>query len=217
VTVQYDGLKPVRVDKVVVSTQHQPNIPQSTIRADMIEHVCKPILPEGMVDSKTEFFVNPTGAFSIGGPQGDTGLTGRKIIVDTYGGMAKHGGGCFSGKDPTKVDRSAAYMMRYVAKNVVAAGLAKRCEIQVAYAIGKAEPMGIYVDTWRTNTIPEEKITELILKYFDLTPRGIIDKLNLRRPIYKQTAAYGHFGRIDLDVPWEETDMADILKKEAGV
>ncbi|MCE5314629.1 MAG: methionine adenosyltransferase [Armatimonadota bacterium] len=217
VTVQYEGGRPVRIDKVVVSTQHQPNIPQTTIRADMIEHVIKPILPEGMFDDKTEYFVNPTGAFSVGGPQGDTGLTGRKIIVDTYGGMAKHGGGAFSGKDPTKVDRSAAYMMRYVAKNIVAAGLAKRCEIEVAYAIGKAEPMGIMVDTWRTNAIPEDKISELVWKYFDLTPRGIIDKLDLRRPIYKQTAAYGHFGRTDLDVPWEDTDMADILRKEAGI
>ncbi|MHB9038261.1 MAG: methionine adenosyltransferase [Armatimonadota bacterium] len=217
VTVQYEDGKPVRIDKVVLSTQHQPNIPQSTIREDMIEHVISKILPQDMVDDKTEYFVNPTGVFSVGGPQGDTGLTGRKIIVDTYGGMAKHGGGAFSGKDPTKVDRSAAYMMRYVAKNIVAAGLAKKCEIQVAYAIGKAEPMGIMVDTWRTNTIPEDKISDLVWKYFDLTPRGIIDKLNLRRPIYKQTAAYGHFGRTDLDVPWEETDMADILKKEAGV
>lgn len=217
VTVQYEGNKPVRIDKVVVSTQHKPNIPQNTIREDMIENVIKPVLPPEMVDDKVEYFVNPTGAFSVGGPQGDTGLTGRKIIVDTYGGMAKHGGGAFSGKDPTKVDRSAAYMMRYVAKNVVAAGLAKKCEVEVAYAIGKAEPMGIMVDTWRTNAIPEDKIAELILKYFDLTPRGIIKKLDLRRPIYKQTAAYGHFGRTDLDVPWEETDMVDLLKKEAGV
>ncbi|MGC8863487.1 MAG: methionine adenosyltransferase [Armatimonadota bacterium] len=217
VTVQYEQGVPVRIDKVVLSTQHQPNIPQSTIRADMIEHVIKPVLPPDMVDAKTEYFINPTGAFSVGGPQADTGLTGRKIIVDTYGGMAKHGGGCFSGKDPTKVDRSAAYMMRYVAKNIVAAGLAKKCEIQIAYAIGKAEPMGIMVDTWRTNAIPEEKIGELVLKYFDLTPRGIIDKLDLRRPIYKQVAAYGHFGRTDLDVPWEEIDMAEVLKKEAGI
>lgn len=217
VTVQYDRGVPVRIDKVVISAQHQPNIPQKTIRDDLIERVAMPILPKDMVDSNTEYFVNPTGAFSIGGPQSDTGLTGRKIIVDTYGGMAKHGGGCFSGKDPTKVDRSAAYMMRYVAKNVVAAGLARKCEIEVAYAIGRPEPMGIMVDTWRTNAIPEDRIAELIMKYFDLTPRGIIDKLDLRRPIYKQTACYGHFGRIDLDVPWEETDMAEILKKEAGV
>lgn len=217
VTVEYEHGVPKRIDKVVVSTQHQPNIPQATIREDMIERVVKPILPPEMVDSRTEIFVNPTGAFSVGGPQADTGLTGRKIIVDTYGGMAKHGGGCFSGKDPTKVDRSAAYMMRYVAKNVVAAGLAKRCELQVAYAIGKAEPMGIMVDTWRTSTIPEDKIGELILKYFDLTPKGIMDKLDLRRPIYKQTAAYGHFGRTDLDVPWEDTDMAEVLRKDAGI
>ena len=217
VTVEYDGGKPVRIDKVVVSTQHQQNIPQSTIREDMIEHVIKPIIPAELVDKKTQIFVNPTGAFSVGGPQADTGLTGRKIIVDTYGGMAKHGGGAFSGKDPTKVDRSAAYMMRYVAKNIVAAGLAKRCEIEVAYAIGEAQPMGIMVDTWRTNVIPEEKIGELVLKYFDLTPKGIIDKLNLRRPIFKQTAAYGHFGRTDLNVSWEETDMADLLKKAAGI
>jgi len=217
VTIEYEGGVPRRVDKVVVSTQHAPNIPQSTIREDMIERVIRPIIPEGMMDAKTEFFVNPTGAFSVGGPQGDTGLTGRKIIVDTYGGMAKHGGGCFSGKDPTKVDRSASYMMRYVAKNIVAAGLAKRCELQVAYAIGKAEPMGIMVDTWRTNAIPEDKIAELIVKYFDLTPRGIIEKLDLRRPIYKQTAAYGHFGRTDLNVSWETIDMAEMLKKEAGI
>jgi S-adenosylmethionine synthetase len=183
----------------------------------MIERVVKPVLPSDMVDSKTDYLVNPTGAFSVGGPQADTGLTGRKIIVDTYGGMAKHGGGCFSGKDPTKVDRSAAYMMRYVAKNVVAAGLAKKCEIQIAYAIGKADPMGIMVDTWRTNAIPEEKIGELVLKYFDLTPRGIMDKLDLRRPIYRQVAAYGHFGRTDLEVPWEDTDMAEVLRREAGI
>lgn len=217
VTVEYIDGVPRRIDKIVLSTQHAPNIPQSTIREDMIERVIKRVIPEGMMDDKTEIFINPTGAFAVGGPQGDTGLTGRKIIVDTYGGMAKHGGGCFSGKDPTKVDRSAAYMMRYVAKNVVAAGLAKRCELEVAYAIGKAEPMGINVDTWRTCAIPEDKIAELILKYFDLTPKGIIEKLQLRRPIYKQTAAYGHFGRTDLDVPWEMTDMAEILKKEAGI
>ena len=217
VTVEYEGGKPIRIDKVVVSTQHQQNIPQSTIREDMIEQVIKPIIPAELIDKNTEYYVNPTGAFSVGGPQADTGLTGRKIIVDTYGGMAKHGGGCFSGKDPTKVDRSASYMMRYVAKNVVAAGLAKRCEIQVAYAIGKAEPMGIMVDTWRTNAVDEDKIGDLILKYFDLTPKGIIDKLNLRRPIFKQTASYGHFGRTDLNVSWEDVDMADLLRKEAGL
>jgi S-adenosylmethionine synthetase len=217
VSVQYEGLKATRIDKVVISSQHKANIPHATIETDIIEQVIKPVLPPELWDKDTEFYVNPTGSFVVGGPQGDTGLTGRKIIVDTYGGMAKHGGGCFSGKDPTKVDRSAAYMMRYVAKNIVAAGLATRCELQVAYAIGRAEPMGVMVDTWRTNTVPEEKIGDLILKYFDLTPRGIIDKLKLRRPIYKATAAYGHFGRHDLDVSWEQTDMADLLRKEAGV
>lgn len=217
VTVEYEDGKPIRIDKVVVSTQHQQNIPQSTIREDMIKYVVEPIVPRELIDKNTEIYVNPTGAFSVGGPQADTGLTGRKIIVDTYGGMAKHGGGCFSGKDATKVDRSASYMMRYVAKNIVAAGLARRCELQVAYAIGKAEPMGIMVDTWRTNTIPEEKIGELIQKYFDLTPKGIIDKLGLRKPIFKQTAAYGHFGRTDLNVSWEDLDMVDLLKKEAGI
>jgi len=217
VTVQYEDWKPVRIDKVVISAQHQPSIPQETIREDIIKHVIKPILDKADMDGNTEIFINPTGNFAIGGPQGDTGLTGRKIIVDTYGGMARHGGGCFSGKDPTKVDRSAAYMMRYVAKNVVAAGLADRCELQVAYAIGKAEPMNITVDTFGTGKLPEQKIVELIRRYFDLTPNGIIKKLDLRQPIYKQTAAYGHFGRTDLSVPWEETDMADTLRKEAGL
>ncbi len=217
VTVQYEDWKPVRIDKVVISAQHQPSIPQETIREDIIKHVIKPILDKADMDGNTEIFINPTGNFAIGGPQGDTGLTGRKIIVDTYGGMARHGGGCFSGKDPTKVDRSAAYMMRYVAKNVVAAGLADRCELQVAYAIGKAEPMNITVDTFGTGKLPEQKIVELIRRYFDLTPNGIIKKLDLRQPIYKQTATYGHFGRTDLSVPWEETDMADTLRKEAGL
>lgn len=218
VTVEYDDNgRPVRVDKVVISAQHEPNIPQKTIYADVLEKVIKPILGDGLMDANTEVFVNPTGIFTVGGPQGDTGLTGRKIIVDTYGGMARHGGGCFSGKDPTKVDRSAAYMMRYVAKNIVAAGLARKCELEVAYAIGRADPMGIYVDTFGTSAIPETQIEKLILKYFDLTPRGIMKKLNLSRPLYKQVAAYGHFGRTDLNVPWEETDMASLLKKEAGV
>ena len=217
VSVEYEGGKAIRIDKVVISTQHKANIPNATITADMIEQVVKPVLPAELVDKNTEYYVNPTGSFVVGGPQGDTGLTGRKIIVDTYGGMAKHGGGCFSGKDPTKVDRSAAYMMRYVAKNIVAAGLASRCELQVAYAIGRAEPMGVMVDTWRSSVIPEEKIGELILKYFDLTPKGIIDKLKLRKPIYQATAAYGHFGRHDLDLSWEQTDMADLLRKEAGL
>ena len=217
VTVEYDGHKVVRIDKVVISAQHQPNIPHSTITNDIMEFVVKPVLPSELVDENTQLFVNPTGMFAIGGPQGDTGLTGRKIIVDTYGGMAKHGGGCFSGKDPTKVDRSAAYMMRYVAKNIVAAGLASRCELQVAYAIGKAEPMGIMIDTFGTSVVSDEKIEELIWKYFDLTPKGIIDKLQLRRPIYKQTASYGAFGRTDLNVPWEVVDMANVLKKAAGI
>ncbi len=217
VTIEYEHGVPKRIDKVVISTQHEANIPQSTIYDDLVERVIKPVLPGEYVDSETEYITNPTGNFVVGGPQGDTGLTGRKIIVDTYGGYAKHGGGAFSGKDPTKVDRSAAYMMRYVAKNVVAAGLAKSCEVEVAYAIGKAEPMGIMVDTWGTAKIPEEKIGELILKYFDLTPKGIISKLQLRRPIFKHTAAYGHFGRTDLQVPWEETDMVETLKKEAGI
>ena len=217
VTVEYDGYKPVRIDKVVVSAQHHPNIPQSTIREDVLEHVIKPVLPPAMLDANTKYFVNPTGAFAVGGPQADTGLTGRKIIVDTYGGMARHGGGCFSGKDPTKVDRSAAYMMRYIAKNIVAAGIADRCELQIAYAIGEANPMGVAVDTSGTGKISEEKIIELVLKYFDLTPHGIITKLQLQQPIYRQTASYGHFGRTDLDVPWEGTDMAATLKKESGL
>ena len=217
VTVEYQGYTPVKIQKVVVSAQHQPNIPQKTIHQDLVEHVIKPVLPKELIDDKTEYLINPTGSFSIGGPQADTGLTGRKIIVDTYGGMARHGGGCFSGKDPTKVDRSAAYMMRYIAKNVVAAGLATRCELQVAYAIGMKDPMNVAVDTFGTCEIPETKLVDLILKYFDLTPRGIIDKLQLRQPIYRQTAAYGHFGRTDLDVAWEVPDMADTLRKEAGI
>jgi S-adenosylmethionine synthetase len=217
VTVEYRDGRPVRVDKVVISAQHEPNIPQTTIREDVIECVVKPVLGDDLMDKKTTVLVNPTGVFSVGGPQGDTGLTGRKIIVDTYGGMARHGGGCFSGKDPSKVDRSAAYMMRYIAKNLVAAGLADRCELQVAYAIGQKDPMGIAVDCFESGRIPDEKIIDLIRRYFDLTPNGIISKLNLRRPIYQQTACYGHFGRTDLDAPWEETDMAETLRKEAGV
>ncbi|MEN6371005.1 MAG: methionine adenosyltransferase [Armatimonadota bacterium] len=217
VTVVYENGKPVRIDKIVVSAQHQPNIPQSTIYNDVVEQVVKPVLSAALLDGNAQIFVNPTGHFAVGGPQGDTGLTGRKIIVDTYGGMARHGGGCFSGKDPTKVDRSAAYMMRYIAKNIVAAGLADKCELQVAYAIGQKDPMNITVNTFGTGCIPDEKIVELVQKYFDLTPGGIIKKLNLRRPIYKQTAAYGHFGRTDLDVPWEYVDMADTLQKESGL
>jgi S-adenosylmethionine synthetase len=179
--------------------------------------VIKPVLSAELLDEKTQYLVNPTGSFAVGGPQADTGLTGRKIIVDTYGGMARHGGGCFSGKDPTKVDRSASYMMRYIAKNIVAAGLADRCELQVAYAIGQKDPMGIAVDTFGTERIPDDRIIELVRRYFDLTPAGIIKKLDLRRPIYKQTAAYGHFGRTDLDVTWEDVDMAQTLRKEAGL
>ncbi len=217
VTVQYEDDKPVRIDKIVVSAQHHPEVSQETIRADVIEQVIKPIVPPEYLDSGTQYFVNPTGSFEVGGPNGDTGLTGRKIIVDTYGGTGRHGGGAFSGKDPTKVDRSAAYMMRYIAKNVVAAGLADRCEIQVAYAIGEAQPMNVVVDSFGTAKISEENISELVLKHFDLTPRGIINHLNLHRPIYAQVASYGHFGRDDLDLTWERKDMADTLRKEAGL
>jgi len=217
VTVRYEGYRPVKIEKVVVSAQHQPNIPQKTITQDIIERVIDPVIPEELRDRDMQIFVNPTGSFSIGGPQADTGLTGRKIIVDTYGGMARHGGGCFSGKDPTKVDRSAAYMMRYIAKNIVAAGLAERCEVQVAYAIGQSDPMSVAVDTFGTSKVPDGKLIELITKYFDLTPLGIIDKLKLRRPIYQQTACYGHFGRTDLDVSWEDVDMAETLRRESGL
>ncbi len=216
VTVEYEGDRPVRVDAVVVSAQHQPEIPLSQIRDDIIEAVIRQVIPGEYLDSKTRFYVNPTGRFVIGGPHGDTGLTGRKIIVDTYGGMARHGGGSFSGKDPTKVDRSAAYYLRYAAKNVVAAGLARRCEIQVAYAIGVARPISVYVDTFGTGVIPDEAICRLVDEHFDFKPAAIIRELDLRRPIYKQTAAYGHFGRSDLDLSWERTDRAALLRKEAG-
>jgi S-adenosylmethionine synthetase len=215
VTVRYEAGKPVSIDKVLISAQHQPGIPQKTIFEDLMERVVMPVLPPEMLHDGTGYYVNPTGSFAIGGPQGDTGLTGRKIIVDTYGGYARHGGGAFSGKDPTKVDRSAAYMMRYVAKNIVAAGLAAQCELQVAYAIGMREPLSVLVDTFGTGSVPETRLEELVRRYFDLTPAGIIQKLNLRRPIFKQTAAYGHFGRNDLQVSWEETDMADTLKNAA--
>lgn len=215
VTVKYEDDRPVRIDKVLVSTQHAPNVPQKTIFEDLMEKVILPILPRELVDEGTQYYVNPTGSFAVGGPMGDTGLTGRKIIVDTYGGWARHGGGAFSGKDPTKVDRSAAYMMRYVAKNIVAAGLAQRCELQVAYAIGLREPLSVFVDTFGTGTVPDTRLEELVRKYFDLTPAGIINHLKLRRPIYRQTAAYGHFGRTDLDVSWEGTDMAETLRKNA--
>jgi S-adenosylmethionine synthetase len=217
VSVEYEGNTPVRIDTVVISSQHAPTIPAKTITEDIIEKVIEPILPAGMWDADTRFLVNPTGKFAVGGPQGDCGLTGRKIIVDTYGGSAPHGGGAFSGKDPTKVDRSAAYAARYVAKNIVAAGLAERCELQVAYAIGVAEPVSLSVKTFGTGIIGDSEMIALIRRYFDLTPKGIISKLGLRRPIYKQTAAYGHFGRTDLNVPWEHTDMADTLKQAAGL
>lgn len=217
VTVEYEDGKPVRIDTIVISAQHSPEVGREQIESDLLEFVIKPELPEGLFDDKTKLFINPTGRFVIGGPQGDSGLTGRKIIVDTYGGMARHGGGAFSGKDPTKVDRSAAYAARYVAKNVVAAGLADKCEIQLAYAIGVARPVSIHVETFGAGKVPNEKIVELIEKNFDLRPAGIIAMLDLQRPIYKQTAAYGHFGRNDLDLPWEKTDKAETLRKEAGL
>ena len=217
VTILYEDGKPVAVDTIVISTQHDEDVALATIRKDLIEQVIKAVVPADLLSDKTRIFVNPTGKFVIGGPQGDSGLTGRKIIVDTYGGWARHGGGAFSGKDPTKVDRSAAYAARYVAKNIVAAGLADRCEIQLAYAIGVAYPVSVMVDTFGTNKVPEETIEELAKKHFDLRPAGIIKMLDLRRPIYKQTAAYGHFGRTDVDLPWEHTDKADVLRKEAGL
>jgi len=202
VTVEYDGEKPVRVDTIVVSTQHLPDVDMNVLKKDIIEKVIKPTVPANLLDENTKYFINPTGRFVIGGPLGDSGLTGRKIIVDTYGGAARHGGGAFSGKDPTKVDRSASYMARHIAKNIVANGYAKRCEIQIAYSIGVAKPVSIYVNTYGTNTIPEEEIVEKIDKTFDLTPRGIINYLDLQRPIYRQTTNYGHFGKKDL--PWEK-------------
>lgn len=217
VTIEYIDGKPVRIDTIVISTQHAPDITQKAIREDMIEHVIKAVLPAQFIDENTKYLINPTGRFVIGGPQGDAGLTGRKIIVDTYGGMARHGGGAFSGKDPTKVDRSAAYAARYVAKNIVAAGLADKCEIQLAYAIGVARPVSILVDTFGTGKIDEEQIVNLVEENFELRPAGIIDMLNLRHPIYRQTAAYGHFGRDDIDLPWEHTDKAESLKRQVGI
>jgi S-adenosylmethionine synthetase len=217
VTIEYSFGKPKRVDTVLVSTQHAPEISQEEIREAVIEHVIQPVLPPEMVDDQLKIYVNPTGRFAIGGPLGDSGLTGRKIIVDTYGGMGRHGGGCFSGKDPTKVDRSAAYAARWAAKNVVAAGLAERCEIQVAYAIGVSHPLSINVETFGTGRIPADQIAELIDEYFDLRPGAIIRDLKLRRPIYRQIAAYGHFGREDLELTWERTDKAEALRIAAGL
>ncbi len=217
VTVEYAYGRPKRIDTIVISTQHAPDITQKEIREQVIEHIILPIAPDKLLDDKTRFFINPTGRFVTGGPLGDAGLTGRKIIVDTYGGVARHGGGAFSGKDATKVDRSAAYMARYVAKNVVAAGLAARFELQVSYAIGVSQPTSVAVETFGTNVVPEEQIEALIRQHFDLRPAAIIRDLNLRRPIFKQVAAYGHFGRDDLDVPWERTDKAALLRAEAGL
>lgn len=217
VTVEYSHGKPVRVDTVLISTQHDPNVDNERIHKDVIELVIKPVIPEGMLDENTKIFINPTGRFVTGGPMGDSGLTGRKIIVDTYGGVARHGGGAFSGKDSTKVDRSAAYAARYVAKNIVAAGLAERFELQVSYAIGVSKPLSISFETFGTAKVSDEKLLELINKHFDLRPGAIIRDLDLRRPIYRQTAAYGHFGRSDVDLPWERTDKAELLRAEAGL
>ncbi|MDG4656442.1 methionine adenosyltransferase [Ectobacillus antri] len=218
VTVEYDeNNQPVRIDTIVISTQHAPEVTHEQIERDLKEHVINPIVPAELIDENTKYFINPTGRFVIGGPQGDAGLTGRKIIVDTYGGYARHGGGAFSGKDPTKVDRSAAYAARYVAKNIVAAGLADKAEVQLAYAIGVAQPVSIAVDTFGTGAVSEDVLVELVRKNFDLRPAGIIKMLDLRRPIYKKTAAYGHFGRNDLDLTWERTDKAATLKEQAGL
>jgi len=215
VTVEYVDDKVVRVDTILVSTQHDEDVTQEQIKKDIIKYVINPIIPDSLVDENTKYYVNPTGRFVIGGPNGDSGLTGRKIIVDTYGGYSRHGGGAFSGKDPTKVDRSAAYAARYAAKNIVAAGLADKCEIELAYAIGIAKPVSVLVETFGTAKIPEEKIAELVNKHFDLRPASIIRDLDLRRPLYRQVAAYGHFGRTDIDVPWEKTDKADLLRQDA--
>ena len=217
VTAEYVDGRPVRVDAVVVAAQHNPEVSSEEIRAGVLEHVVRPIIPAEMLDDETKYYVNPTGRFVLGGPQADAGLTGRKIIVDTYGGMGRHGGGCFSGKDPSKVDRSGAYMMRHVAKNVVAAGLADRCELEVAYAIGVAHPVSVAAETFGTSKIDDEKIATLVRDHFDLRPAAIIDYLDLRRPIFKQTAAYGHFGREEPDFTWEKTDRADELRRAAGL
>jgi S-adenosylmethionine synthetase len=217
VTVEYEYGRPKRVDAIVISTQHGPEVHQDQIRADVITEVITPIVPHHMIDDKTKIYVNPTGRFVIGGPMGDAGLTGRKIIVDTYGGVARHGGGAFSGKDPTKVDRSAAYMTRYIAKNIVAAGLARRVELQVSYAIGVAHPLSLNVETFGTGQVSDDTIVSLVKEHFDLRPAAIIKTLNLRRPIYRPTAAYGHFGRNDIDAPWEKTDLAETLRQAAGL
>ena len=217
VSVEYDNGKPVRVDTVVVSTQHSAEVSNETLREDITSKIVERVIPAGMMDEKTRILINPTGRFVVGGPHGDAGVTGRKIIVDTYGGAAPHGGGAFSGKDPTKVDRSACYMARYVAKNVVAAGLADRCQVQLAYAIGVAEPVSVYVNSFGTGTVDDEKISELVRAHFKLTPRGIIEALDLRRPIYKKTAAFGHFGRTEPEFTWERTDKATALRADAGL
>ena len=217
VTIEYENRKPVRVNTVVVSSQHSESVSSEQLHDDVVQHVIKAVVPGEMLDANTNFFINPTGRFVVGGPQGDTGLTGRKIIVDTYGGAGAHGGGAFSGKDPTKVDRSASYMARYVAKNIVAAGIADRCEVQLAYAIGVAEPVSVLVDTKGTSKIDEDKISDLVRDHFKLTPSGIIESLNLRRPIFKKTAAYGHFGRSEPEFTWERTDKAEALRRAAGL
>ena len=217
VTVEYEGSIAKRVDTVVISTQHSPDVSSEELHSFIVENVIKAVIPANLIDDKTKIYVNPTGRFVVGGPQGDAGLTGRKIIVDTYGGFGRHGGGAFSGKDPTKVDRSASYYARYVAKNIVAAGLAKECEVQLAYAIGVAKPVSVMVDTFDTGVIADEKICEIVNKLFDFRPAAIINELDLRRPIYAKTAAYGHFGRTDVIFPWEKTDRVDALKKEAGI
>jgi S-adenosylmethionine synthetase len=217
VSVEYDNGKPVRVDTVVVSTQHSSSVTNETLRGEIQEKIISRVIPADMVDEKTKYLINPTGRFVVGGPHGDAGVTGRKIIVDTYGGAAPHGGGAFSGKDPTKVDRSACYMARYVAKNIVAAGLAERCQVQLAYAIGVAEPVSVYIDTFGTGVVNDDKIGELVRAHFKLTPRGIIETLDLRRPIYKKTAAFGHFGRTEPEFTWEQTDKANGLRADAGI
>jgi S-adenosylmethionine synthetase len=217
VTVEYEGDRPMRVDTVVVSTQHTPEVDHEKIQSDMVEKLIRRVIPANLLDDETIFHVNPTGRFVVGGPHGDTGVTGRNIMVDTYGGRGRHGGGAFSGKDPSKVDRSAAYMARYIAKNVVAGGLADACEVQLSYAIGVADPVSVMVETFGTGRVPEEKIEKLVRKNFPLKPRGLIEMLNLRRPIYKDTARYGHFGRNHPDCTWERTDKAEALRREAGL